>query len=144
MYKPDNYTIHELVHPQIITAIGETNAWLRLDEDALFDLQQIRDKWFKIYGSGIYINRLNLGIDSRGLRPPDDKDGSFYSTHKQGNTFDLEPVNGLYRKLYDLVIEMIRNGDLIKFNTLEDFRYTKKWVHVGYMNTEKRPLIIKP
>lgn len=144
MYKPENYTIQELVHPQIIKAIGETNAWLRLDNEALEDLQTIRNEWFGIYGSGIYVNRPNLGIDSRGLRPPNDPDGSFYSTHKQGNTFDLEPVNGLMRNLYDLVCGMIKNGELIKLNTVEDFEYTCNWVHVGYMNTDERPLIIKP
>jgi len=144
MYKPENYTIEELAHPQIIKAIGEVNTWRRFDEDALFDLQTIRDKWFEIYGSGIYVNRLKLGIDSRGLRPPDDKDGGKYSTHKQGNTFDLDPVNGLHKQLYDFVIKFIKDGELIKLNTVEDFKYTKTWVHVGYMNTDERPLIIKP
>lgn len=144
MYKPKNYTIHELAHPQIIAAIGENNTWLRLDADVLEDLQTIRDKWFNIYGSGIYVNRLNLGLDSRGLRPPNDEDGSFYSTHKQGNTFDLEPVNGLIKQLYNMVWMMIINGELKKINTLEDFAYTRRWVHAGYMNTNSKPLIIKP
>lgn len=144
MYRPKNYTIEELAHPQIIKAIGEDNTWRRLDEDCLFDLQVIRTEWFGIYGSGIYVNRLNLGIDSRGLRPPDDPDGSFYSTHKQGNTFDLEPVNGDYKSFYLFVIDLIKNNFLIKLNTLEDFAYTKTWIHVAYMNTTEKPLIIKP
>ena len=144
MYKPDSYTIQELVHPQILNKIGEVNAWRRLDADVLFDLQTIRNKWFAKYESGIYINRLNIGLDSRGLRPPNDPDGSFYSTHKQGNTFDLEPVNGLMRELYDMVYLMVVNSELKKINTLEDFKYTKTWVHVGYMNTSEKPLVIKP
>jgi hypothetical protein len=142
MYKPRNYELSELAHPQIIKSIGEKNTWRRLDEDCLRDLQIIRNEWFKIHGSGIYINRINLGIDSRGLRPPNDPDGSFYSTHKQGTTFDLEPVNGLLRELYDFIVNLIKQGELIKLNTLENFEDTLKWVHVGYMNTEKRPLII--
>jgi hypothetical protein len=144
MYKPINYTIHELAHPQIINAIGEDNTWRRLDEFCLHDLQTIRTEWFKIYGSGIYVNRLSLGIDSRGLRPPNDSDGSFYSTHKQGNTFDMEPVNGKNKLLYDMVLRFIKEGNLIKINTVEDFKYTGGWVHAGYMNTDERPLIIKP
>lgn len=144
MYKPENYTIKELAHPQIIKAIGEHNTWLRLDEDCLRDLQTIRDEWYLIYGSGIYVNRLNIDLDSRGLRPPNDPDGSFYSTHKHGTTFDLEPVNGLTETLYLFILELINRGELIKINTLEDFEYTKAWVHVGYMNTNKKPLIIKP
>lgn len=142
MYIPDNYTIHELVHPQIIKAIGEENAWRRLDAECLQDLQTIRDYWFEVVGSGIFVNRLAYGLDSRGLRPPNDKDGSFYSTHKQGTTFDLEPVNGELRELYDFVIELIKNGMLKKMNTLENFEDTLKWVHVGYMNTPEKPLII--
>lgn len=144
MYKPKNYTIHELAHPQIINDIGEYNTWLRLDELALIDLQRIRDRWYRIYGSGIYVNRINLELDSRGLRPPNDPDGSFYSGHKKGDTFDLEPVNGLYRKLYELVKQMMINGELEKLNTLEDFEYTKTWIHAGYLNHKNKPLIIKP
>lgn len=142
MYKPINYKLSELAHPQIIEAIGELNTWRRLDADCLRDLQTIRDEWFKIHGSGVYINRLDLGIDSRGLRPPNDPDGSFYSTHKQGNTFDLEPVNGLLREFFYFVKGLIENGGLLKFNTLENFEDTLNWVHVGYMNTDKKPLII--
>ena len=142
MYKPKNYLLYELVHPQIIRTIGERNSWRRLDEDCLRDLDFIRDQWYKKHGSGIYVNRLNKGIDSRGLRPPNDPDGSFYSTHKQGNTFDLEPVNGDMRGLYDMIIDLCKNKKLKKLNTLENFEDTRYWVHVGYMNTYKNPLII--
>ena len=142
MYKPTNYILSELVHPKIIKAIGEINCWRRLDADCLHDLQTIRDEWFKIYGSGIYVNRLSLGLDSRGLRPPNDGDGSIYSTHKQGTTFDLEPVNGKLEELYNFIIDLIKAGKLKKFNTLENFKDTRKWVHVGYMNTYEKPLII--
>lgn len=143
MYKPKNYTLKELAHPQIIRTIGETNTWLRLDEDCLRDLQTIRTQWNKIHNSGIYCNRLDVGLDSRGLRPPNDPDGSFYSTHKQGNTFDLEPVNGNVTELYQFIIRLIEQGVLLKLNTLEDFIFTGGWVHVAYMNTKERPLIIQ-
>jgi len=142
MYKPKNYSLQELAHPQIIAAIGENNTWRRLDADVLRDLQTIRDLWFLKYGSGIFVNRIELGLDSRGLRPPNDPDGSFYSTHKQGNTFDLEPVNGLFKHLYDFIILLIKENKLIKINTLENFGDTLKWIHAGYMNTEEKPLII--
>ena len=144
MYKPANYTLAELAHPRIIQSIGEDDTWRRLDADCLEDLQIIRTEWHKIHGSGIYVNRLNHGLDSRGLRPPDDEDGSFYSTHKQGTTFDLEPVNGKLRELYEFIIDLTKAGKLKKINTLENFEDTLKWVHVGYMNTSKKPLIIRP
>jgi len=142
MYIPKNYTLKELAHPQIIRTIGFENTLRRLDEDCLRDLQTIRNEWFKKHNSGVYCNRLDLGLDSRGLRPPNDPDGSFYSTHKQGNTFDLEPVNGLNREFYNFVIELIKDDRMKKINTLENFADTKGWVHVGYMNTSEKPLII--
>ncbi|MEM1003648.1 MAG: hypothetical protein AAGH46_13465 [Bacteroidota bacterium] len=143
-YIPKYFSIEELAHPQIIDAIGVTNTWMRLDADALRDLDCIRASWYLKHQSGIYVNRLNLGLDSRGLRPPDDPDGSFYSGHKKGDTFDLEPVNGLIRELYNHVFRLIRAGRLRKINTLEDPVFTPGWVHAGYMNTNQKPLIIKP
>lgn len=142
MYRPLYYTLKELAHPQIIRTIGEKNTWRRLDEDCLIDIDFIRAEWFKRHGSGVYINRLDVGLDSRGLRPPNDPDGSFYSTHKQGNTFDLEPVNGKLRDFFNFVKKLIQDGKLKKINTLENFEDTLRWVHAGYMNTNKKPLII--
>lgn len=144
MYRPKYYTIQELAHPQIIRTIGEENTWLRLDADVLWDLDYIRSSWYIEKGSGIYVNRLNLGIDSRGLRPPNDPDGAFYSVHKQGMADDLEPVNGDYAGLWHHVYKLIANGRLKALNTLEDMAFTPTWVHVAKMNTAKRPLIIKP
>lgn len=142
MYKPKNYKLKELVHPQIIRTIGVEGSWRRLDEDCLKDLQTIRNEWFAIYGSGIYVNRLDIGIDSRGLRPPNDPDGAFYSTHKQGNTFDMEPVNGDIEGLFVFVEQLIKEGKLKKINTLENFEDTLRWVHAACMNTDEKPLII--
>ena len=141
MYKPKNYTLSELVHPQIIRTIGVKNSWRRLDADCLRDLQTINDEWRKKYNTGIYVNQLPK-YDSRGLRPPNDPDGSFYSTHKQGNTFDLVPVNGKYKELYALIVQLIHDGELLKLNTLEHINFTNGWVHVAYMNTSKKTLII--
>lgn len=143
MYKPDHYTLSELAHPQIIRTIGRRNTWRRLDADCLRDLDTIRKAWYAKHKSGVYINRLDIGIDSRGLRPPNDPDGSFYSTHKHGNTFDLEPVNGLLREFWDFVRDLIAKGKLIKINTLERFEDTRRWVHAGYMNTTGKPLVIR-
>lgn len=139
-YKPDNFSIRELVHPDIIESIGIANSWLRLDEGCLRDLQVIRMTW----GKNIYINRLSYGLDSRGLRPPNDEDGSFYSSHKQGKAFDLEDSEGDNLGLYNHVRGLIEREALSSFNTLEDFSYTVNWVHVAKMNTSLRPYIVKP
>lgn len=144
MYKCKHFTIEELVHPWILKKIGEVNAWLRLDGDVLRDLDFIREEWFKTEGSGIYVNRIKIGLDSRGFRPPNDPDGAWNSTHKQANTFDLEPVNGKHRLFFNFVKKLIEDEKLTRINTLEDFEYTLTWTHAGYMNTDERPLIIKP
>lgn len=137
-YKPVHFTINELVHPWILKKIGEVNAWLRLDAGSLRDLDKIRVKW----GSPIYVNQGPH--DSRGYRPPNDPDGSWNSTHKHANTFDLVPENGDYRGLYKMVFEMIQNGELESFNTLENIEDTTGWVHCAKMNTSEKPLIIRP
>ena len=144
MYKTKYFKLEELAHPQIIDSIGEVNTWLRLDADVLKDLDYIREEWYFIYQSGIYCNRLNLGLDSRGLRPPNDPDGSFYSTHKNGGTFDLEPVNGKDREFFNFVKGLIKSGKLKALNTLEDFECTLGWTHTAKTNTDQKPLIIKP
>lgn len=137
-YKPKYFTIQELVHPWILNKIGETNSWLRLDAGCLEELDFIREQW----GDEIYINQ---GVhDSRGLRPPNDPDGSWNSTHKQGTTFDLVPANGEIRRFQRFVFYLISSGQLKHFNTVEDFNHTPSWCHVANMNTSKRPLIIKP
>ena len=87
-YRTKYFTIKELVHPWVLKALGENNCWLRLDTGALHDLDKIRERWRNV----IFINQG--AHDSRGLRPPNDPDGSWYSTHKMGGTFDLVPANG--------------------------------------------------
>jgi len=140
MYKTKHFRIEELCHPDIIEAVGEHNCWLRLDEFCLRDLDKIRKKW----NDPITINAGKF--DSRGLRPPNDPDGAFHSVHKQGKAFDLVPRSGGASDLFDLIVRMIADGDLDAFNTLEHKSFTvhRGWIHVACMNTEKRPLIIKP
>ena len=138
MIKTKYFDIKELVHPQILKAIGEKNSWMRLDAGCLIDLDIIRTEW----NDSIYIN---FGCaDSRGLRPPNDPDGAFYSSHKMGTTFDLVPPNGDTKGLFDLIVRLIKEGKIFTFNTLEDLSFTPTWVHVAKMNHSFKPLIIKP
>lgn len=138
LYQPKYFTIKELVHPWILRDIGEVNAWRRLEPLALQDLDHIRETW----GRPIYIN---LGAaDSRGLRPPNDPDGSKYSTHKHGTTFDLVDSKGDNKALWSHVCELIEDGHLKYMNTMEDLSFTPTWTHVGRMNTDLKPLVIKP
>jgi hypothetical protein len=125
-----------LVHPDILKAIGESNSWLRLDEGCLMDLDIIRRGW----GAPIYIN---IGkADSRGLRPPNDPDGAFYSVHKMGKAFDLVTKDN--KGLWEFIELLIIDGVLRSFNTLESRKHTPTWTHVAKMNTDECPLIINP
>tara|TARA_R110001632_G_scaffold89055_5_gene192186 strand:+ start:2199 stop:2615 length:417 start_codon:yes stop_codon:yes gene_type:complete len=138
MYKCVYFSITELVHPQILKQIGSENSWLRLNSGCLQDLDTIRREW----GGEVIINS---GVnDSRGLRPPNDPDGSYYSTHKQGTTFDLVPKNGEHFKFYHFIKKLIIEKDIKHFNTMEHIKYTSSWVHVAKMNHSQDVLIIKP
>ena len=143
-YRPKHYNLSELAHPQVINAIGEANTWLRLDALCLMDIDTIRVKWHELHGTGVYCNRLIHGIDSRGLRPPNDPDGGFYSTHKEGNTFDLEPVNGKHEEFYLFCVDLIQTRQLRAFNTMEDRGFTPTWSHLARMNHSELLLIIEP
>lgn len=143
-YKPKYFTLEELNHPELIAALGEVNCWLRWDADVLRDIDYIREEWYFLNRSGVYVNRLNYGLDSRGARPVDDPDGAEQSTHKSFNTVDMEPVNGKHKSFYNFVKGLMKAGKLKALNTLEDFEYTKTWVHAAKMNTSLQPLIIKP
>ena len=138
MYKTKHFTIHELVHPRIIMAIGEHLAWQRLDANCLMDIDLIRETW----GDVIYINRGRH--DSRGLRPPNDAVGATYSLHKQGKAFDLVPKNGDVRGLWELVYDMAGRDEFRAINTIESLAFTPTWVHVANCNTSERPLVINP
>ena len=142
MYKCEHFGIEELVHSQILSSIGETNCWRRMDAECLRDLDVIRVAW----GDTIYINDWKWGgpNDSRGLRPPNDPDGSFYSSHKQGKAFDLVPKNGEHERFWNFCRKMIEEGRVTSFNTMEDRSYTPTWTHLAKMNTDGKPLIIKP
>ena len=138
MYKTKHFALTELVHPQVLKAIGANNSWMRLDRLVLEDIDFIREEW----GDSIYIN---LGVnDSRGLRPPNDPDGAFYSVHKQGKAFDLIPKNGDTKGLWNLVKKLIEDEKLKSINTLEDLSFTPTWVHVANMNIEGNLYIVKP
>jgi len=137
MYKTKYFKIQELVANSVLQSIGENNCWLRLDPQCLKDLDKIRAIW----GSPLFINTFEH--QNRGLRHFNTTEGAKFSTHKQGTTFDLVPKNGKYWELWNVVHELIKNGELKGFNTMEDRTQTPTWVHVGKMNTIEKPLIIK-
>ena len=135
MYRTTYFTIKELVHPWILRDIGEETAWQRLDEGCLKDLDIIRIRW----GTGISINAG--ANDSRGLRPPNDPDGAKYSMHKQGKAFDLVPVDGDVKGLYNLCESLMKIGILHSINTLENNKFTPTWVHVASHNISGTQII---
>lgn len=82
-FRPLNFTLQELVHPDIIKALGE-QAWELLDPTALMMLQRIRN----IFGP-TYVNITpTVKYKDRGLRLPNSKTGATFSMHKYGKAFD--------------------------------------------------------
>jgi len=143
-YKSEYFSAKELIHPQVINAIGEHNAYLRLDSECLEDLDVIRLEWSIRFPNDAGIN-INIGAaDSRGLRPPNDPDGGFYSVHKMGKAFDLVPVNVQIETFQKFVKDLMLDGRLRAFNTIENFQFTKSWCHIAKMNHNERCLTINP
>lgn len=151
MYKTKYFTIQELVNSQIIKDIGEINCWRRLDKGYLIDIDIIRYEWEKIHPENPYIiiNGLYNGIsfDHSGARHWNQKylkKGSAFSSHKLFKAGDLKPKNNKHQEFWIFVYELIKSGKLKYINTLEDRSFTPTWCHVAVMNTNEKPLVIKP
>lgn len=146
MYKSRHFTIYELVHPYILDWLKaryqdwEDRAWMMFDADVLGDADYLRDEW----GGAIYCNRIAYGLDSRGLRPPNDPDGAQFSDHKRGVALDLEPANGQVDSFYNFVKAKMEAGVMLALNTLEHIDDTRhSWVHAAKRNHGKLCVVIR-
>ena len=126
MYKCKYFTIRELVSSIVYKVWGE-RAWMFFDEERLKELDLIRET----FGSAIVINNWATGgsLEQCGLRTNKDKlvmskKTLYISAHCLGKGFDLHAGNGNHRKLFDVVYEMIKNGQLKTFMRLENFNNT--------------------
>lgn len=151
MYKCRNFTISELVHPELLSKYGGTNCWRRLDERVLKDLDIIREEWEDKHPENPYIviNGEFAGSTFRhsGLRHWNQEylpKGSEFSVHKMGGAFDLKPKNYKYEDLWRVVKELAESGILNGINTLEVFEKTPTWVHVAHMNHDEKMMVIWP
>lgn len=132
MYKCKYFTIKELVSPIVYNKWGE-KAWMFFDEETLKELDFVRE----LFGLAIVINNWAKGgnLKQCGLRSNMDdlvknKKNLYLSSHCMGKGFDLHAGNGNHRKLFDLLFELIKTGQLKKFKRLENFNNTLAWVHV--------------
>jgi len=151
MYKTEYFTIHELVNPQIIKDIGETNCWMRLDKGYLMDIDIIRIEWGKLHSDNPYIviNGMYNGSQFKhsGARHWNQeylKKGSAFSLHKLFKAGDLKPKNNKHEEFWYFVYDLIESGKIKNINAMEDRKFTPTWCHVAVMNTSDKPLIIKP
>ena len=133
MYKCKYFQIRELVSPIVYNKWRE-QAWMFFDEGVLKELDLIRER----FGTPIVINNWanNGSLRQCGLRSNLDQipktktlqNQLYLSGHCAGKAFDLHASNN--RRLYDLILSMIKQKELKYFRRLENFTSTYTWVHV--------------
>jgi len=90
MYKPDNFTIQELV-PQRVYFDRGNKAWELLDDRLLIALDEMREKFGPIIINTWHSERLQAAYKLRewaGLRTEESPDGTRYSQHRFGRAAD--------------------------------------------------------
>lgn len=147
MYKPKYFSAHELVSKVVYNKFKD-NSFQFFNPDVLFDLDVIRGT----YNSPIIINNWFWGgqYNESGLRSNCDsivrnKQGLYLSAHCLACGFDLKDKNnirGNNHKLYNHVINLIRNHKLKTFRRVENIQKTPTWVHVDAFQTVSNELII--
>lgn len=132
MYKPDYFNIKELISQKTYNTHKEF-AWRFFDEDILKDLDFIREQW----GSPVLINNWSMGghYHESGLRTNMDsivqkKKYPYCSGHVMGKAFDLKPIEGSYRDLYNFTRVLLQEGKLNAFKRLESIEQTPGWIHI--------------
>lgn len=130
MYNCVYFGIKELVSPIVYEKWGN-QAWMFFDEQALKDLDYIRET----YGSPIIINNWNNNLKQCGLRSNMDemvknKKTLYLSAHTMGKGFDLHCFYGHNNKLWQHCYNLILSGKLKSFKRLENVKDTPTWTHI--------------
>ena len=135
MYKCKYFEIHELVSPELFEALGEEKCWELIPDIAKLQLDQIRDEYHSMYGTGLIINNYGWGGDYKysGVRPMDCEIGAKNSRHKQWIAFDLKPgdMNDFesFERLHGFIKTMAHNWNISR---IENFEHTPSWCHLEF------------
>jgi len=147
VYKSKYFKAYELVSKIVYGKFGE-NSYQFFNKDILIDLDLIRET----YSSPIIINNWfwNGKYQESGLRSNCDsivknKSCLYLSAHCLGCGFDLKDkinLNQNNKKLYNHIIDLIKNKKLKTFKRLENIKKTPNWVHIDAFQTYNNDLII--
>ena len=137
IYKPENFSIDELVPMNISRKYNEDLLWSKFNPDFLRDLQHIRNNVGRIV--------INNGarLNYSGYRPYDCKIGAKLSDHREWRAFDLHPVDYSPREVYDWILA--HKHEFLKLNCVEDIELTEDggWVHISYRPNLEEFMIIR-
>ena len=123
----NHFAVSELVHPDIISKLGETRAANLVNPYLIKALERLRVKF-----GPITIN--NGGYTNSGLRKASfykNKLGFMresYSTHQYGNTADLKFKDATPEEVYDYILT--HQSAFPYIVRMENAHKTKTWLHV--------------
>ena len=147
MYKSKYFKPQELVSKIVYDKFGE-NSYQFFDEDVLKELDYIRET----YGHPICINNWHLygQYKESGLRSNRDslvtsKKTLYLSAHCLGKAFDIKDYNnikGNNNRLYNHVLNLMKQGLLKKFRRLENITQTPTWVHIDCFQTKDNKYMV--
>ena len=120
------------------------NFWFLFDQKALITLDRLRKRYGKTY-----MNNWKWGgnDDSRGFRPPEDKEGAKLSQHRFGRAFDPWFDKVTADEVREDLKENSNNSTFEYITTIEDGKIAKTWFHFDTRNWNKIKngmLIVKP
>jgi len=128
----DNFYLDEFIHPVIYKQFESASIWY-LNPQLVKLVQAIRET----YGEPIYINTWATGgkLKNSGLRDYKNPLGKLNrSRHYYGLCADLHTKD--IKKLQQHVADNAAYYFEFGLRVIEDFKYTKTWLHVSVENTE--------
>ena len=129
MYKCKNFSIHELVPPEIFNQYPEWKLWLLFDNRLLTVLDKLRDT----YGP-LTVNNWKWGGEytQSGLRMSDSKYYSLTSQHAHGRAGDCRPE--------DVSVEAIRQDIIDRkypwMKLIKGLELGVSWLHIDTRNNK--------
>lgn len=120
----DNFSLSELVHPDIIERIGDRAADF-LHPQLPTTLQALRDKFGAITVNGTF--RGKTFTDS-GLRHPKSKVGAKLSSHRFGTAADLKFYEITPIEVQEYIVR--HQNEFPAIRRMEDAKVTVTWLHI--------------
>lgn len=151
----ENFSIQELVPPEIFQKFGINSQWF-IDPKVVDILELLKEVLSAQYKTNIIVkvNDWHTGGSYKysGYRPPNidnEIGGATLSQHKLGNAVDVKailngnnlPIKDIFNIVQSNKVAFLAAG----LTTIEDITYTKTWLHLDTRWTDKNDLlIVKP